>query len=216
MSNLITDILNPATADIIARPADMTEPTTATNTALKAGELGTDLDASLRFAERHADSLRYCDGIGWLLWDSRRWTHDGAETEVLELTKQSARAWTQKAAQAPDEQRNARIRSAMTLEGAHHLRAAVSLAASSPWFAVKSTELDSDPFALNVLNGTLDLRSGVLRPHNRRRSHHKVGGGELRSRSSRRHPRPLSRHYRSSIARHGGISCSVLRCRSHG
>lgn len=180
MNSPLSEILDPATADIIARPADMTEPTTATDTPLKAGDRGTDLDAALRYAESHADSLRYCDGIGWLRWDSRRWTHEGADAAALELAKQSARRWTEQATTSTDEHRVARMKAAMNLEGANHLRATVMLAASDSRFAVKASDLDREPFVLNVLNGTLDLRAGILRPHNRRRINHEAGRGELR------------------------------------
>src|ERR1044071_8637474 len=33
---------------------------------------------------------------------------------------------------------------------------------------VKDTDLDSDPWLLNVQNGTLDLRTGALKPHDRK------------------------------------------------
>ena len=35
----------------------------------------------------------------------------------------------------------------------------------SPQIGVDLCELDSDPYVMNVLNGTIDLRTGKLRPH---------------------------------------------------
>jgi hypothetical protein len=37
--------------------------------------------------------------------------------------------------------------------------------ANTAWRAVGAQQLDADPWALNVLNGTVDLRTGDLRPH---------------------------------------------------
>lgn len=43
----------------------------------------------------------------------------------------------------------------------------IELAKSEPGIPVRPQELDSHPWVLNVLNGTLDLRTGQLRPHAR-------------------------------------------------
>jgi putative DNA primase/helicase len=43
----------------------------------------------------------------------------------------------------------------------------ISLAASEPKIAIQPDELDQDPWSLNVLNGTVDLRTGKLRAHDR-------------------------------------------------
>jgi len=42
----------------------------------------------------------------------------------------------------------------------------VQLAGSEEGIPVTPDELDADPYLLNVQNGTIDLRTGVLRPHN--------------------------------------------------
>lgn len=47
------------------------------------------------------------------------------------------------------------------------LKAMVELAASEPGIPVLPEELDRDPWLLNVANGTIDLRTGELRPHRR-------------------------------------------------
>ncbi len=47
------------------------------------------------------------------------------------------------------------------------IRAMISLARGEPGIPVRPEELDSDPYLLNVSNGTLDLRTGELRKHER-------------------------------------------------
>src|SRR5262249_23607955 len=61
---------------------------------------------------------------------------------------------------------------ALTKHAKHSLsaerRAAVlKTARSEKSIVVSITEFDRDPWALNVLNGTIDLRTGELRQHNR-------------------------------------------------
>jgi len=137
---------------------------------LESADFATDLDASLRFAEEVHDRLRYCPGIGWLAWDGKRWTGgEGASSRAIEEAKKSARRWTQDAAKTPDDaSRSARIKQALTLEGASHVTNAANLAKSDSRIVVSAGELDRDHMVLNVKNGTLALRPGTLRPHDRR------------------------------------------------
>jgi len=127
-------------------------------------EYGTDLDAALRFAHRVRNYLRFVPGLGWLAWDGKRWARDGGELRALELSKTAARAWT---IAALNGDRDASMKLALNLESAPHIRAAVELSKSAPELSAQASALDSAPFLLNVSNGTLDLRTGILRPHDR-------------------------------------------------
>lgn len=135
---------------------------------MEAGGHATDLDASLRFAESQSGVLRYVNGLGWLHWNGRRWAED-SEGRALELSKQSARKWHLRAvaSNAEAEVRSRMIKAASALESASHIRAAVELAKSDPRMVLRSDKLDLDTYALNVANGTLDLRTGSLRAHRR-------------------------------------------------
>ena len=127
------------------------------------GEFATDIDASLRFASANAEVLRYAPGIGWLHWDGRRWATD-AKGRAVELSKHSARRWTLRYVNAGNADK---ARAALTLESSAHVRAAVDLAKSDPRLVLSVSKLDLDPWSLNVLNGTINLRTGELRPHRR-------------------------------------------------
>jgi putative DNA primase/helicase len=147
-----------------------TTPTTATTHALVQGQtpaqgfdFATDIGASERFAAAHAQDLRYAPGLGWLHWDGRRWATD-AEGRAIELSKKSARAWTLKFVHAGSTDK---AKAALTLEGSAHVKAAVELARVDPMLVVSVSKLDLDPWALNVMNGTINLRTGELRPHRR-------------------------------------------------
>uniref|UniRef100_UPI00404B44E6 DNA primase family protein n=1 Tax=Cephaloticoccus sp. TaxID=1985742 RepID=UPI00404B44E6 len=134
--------------------------------SMTAGESATDLDASLRFAAANSQTLRYCPGIGWLYWDKRRWKHDD-EGRAIELSKKCARDWLTQCNRYTGENRPDRIKAALAFESAAHLKAAVDLAKSDRHLVSPVETLDTDPWKLNVLNGTIDLRTGKLHPHDR-------------------------------------------------
>src|SRR5262249_33642639 len=56
---------------------------------------------------------------------------------------------------------------ALKWEDARRLSACLELVKSEPDIPLLPSEMDADPWALNCLNGTLDLRTGTLRPHRR-------------------------------------------------
>ncbi len=134
---------------------------------IESNDLATDLDASLRFAEQVGNELRYCPGLGWLAWDGKRWARDGADLRAVELSKTCARRWTEQATKSTGDGREHRVKQALGLEGSSHIKAAAELAKSDPRLRVGVAELDADQWLLNVKNGTLDLRTGKLRPHDR-------------------------------------------------
>jgi putative DNA primase/helicase len=61
----------------------------------------------------------------------------------------------------------ATARWAVKSEAAARLNALLDLARSEPGVPVLPDELDRDPWLFNCVNGTLDLRTGGLRPHRR-------------------------------------------------
>ena len=66
-----------------------------------------------------------------------------------------------------DKQRTWLAKHACKSEGAQRLRAMVELAENERGIPVTPVEFDADPWLLNVLNGTINLRTGELRPHRR-------------------------------------------------
>ncbi|KAB2912483.1 MAG: hypothetical protein F9K30_20700 [Dechloromonas sp.] len=132
-------------------------------------DFATDLDASLRFVAAAKATLRYCPGVEWLVWDEQRWA-PGGEAEAMELAKRTARNWvlywSAKLAGNPDDRfLKKKFSTALALESGSHLRAAVELAKTDASLRIDACELDRDQWLLNVQNGTLDLRTGQLRPH---------------------------------------------------
>ncbi len=130
------------------------------------GYNGTDLGNCGRLIAGHGADLRYCYPWGrWLVWDGRRWAVDSSG-EVHRRAKRTVKGIYREAADATDdESRKALAKHAMRSEAENRILAMVSLAKSE--VPVLPEELDKDPMFLNVLNGTIDLRSGELREHRR-------------------------------------------------
>lgn len=104
--------------------------------------------------------------VSWvkdLVWDGARFKLD--ETgETRRWAKQTARARTVRAAAAGDKEG---ISFAIRSESARGIAATLELARTEPGVAIEPAVLDRDPWILNTLSGTVDLRSGELRPHRR-------------------------------------------------
>lgn len=132
------------------------------------GPAATDVGNGERFARRYRGHTRFCnDWNRWLVWDGRRWSMD-RQGRVVELAKATARSILAEAAAETDKaRRDELIEWAKFTESKSRLGAMINLAQSEPGIPVLPEELDLDPWAFNVLNGTLDLRTGELRPHRR-------------------------------------------------
>lgn len=133
----------------------------------------TDLGNSERFIDQHGDDVRYCyPWKSWMVWDGRRWEED-AGGRAVEKAKLTTRAILKEAADEPDEGRRKSLTShAAATEERARINAMVELAKSA--IPIKPGDLDRDPWALNVSNGTIDLRTGILRSHRKEDYNSKV------------------------------------------
>lgn len=128
----------------------------------------TELGNAERLAGRHGHDLIYVYGIGWHVWDGRRWRRDKSG-EVERKAVETVRSIHEEAAKVEsDEKRKELAKWAVASESAYRIKATIELARSMPGIPVEEADrLDGDPWLFNVLNGTLDLRTGELRDHNR-------------------------------------------------
>lgn len=144
----------------------------------------TDLGNSERIAALFANDIRFVAGVGFLVWDSKRWREDDIGG-AMQCAKQAIRnIWNEAAAcangaaQATDETERQKLgdfaaklgKWAFTSEARTKIVAALELAKSHPTIALRVGDLDSHPWLLNVNNGTLNLQTGELGPHEQ--SHH--------------------------------------------
>lgn len=132
----------------------------------------TDLGNAERLIAQHGDSVRWdVSRSVWRTWDGRRWATD-TTLRVLGLAARTVRSIRDEASVAPkgEGKRDLGLElfaHAIKSESRDRQAAMVEVSKAQPGVAVAADALDTDPWVLNVLNGTLDLRTGKLRPHRR-------------------------------------------------
>lgn len=92
---------------------------------------------------------------GWLFWDGKRWARSAAAVENLAkkvLPREVAARWSDYDA-AADAAKRANVTNALWW------------VRTDPRILIRMEDLDSNPWLLNLDNGTLDLMNGSLRPH---------------------------------------------------
>lgn len=103
----------------------------------------------------------------WWWWSGKQWEKDNAG-QVLHLANQVARARQQAAFEIEDEEdRKAELKWAFGSESRSKRDNTLAQAISLPGMTLNYEDLDPDPWILGCANGTLDLRTGQLRPHAR-------------------------------------------------
>ena len=131
-------------------------------TMLREAKGRTERSNSRRFLKQHGDKVRFCHPWSkWLTWDGSRWQIDdgGAVMRLAMATADSV--WHA----AKEFLTKDVVDFAVATSGHGKLNAMLKLAAADVPVAVDA--LDVNPWLLNCLNGTVDLRTGELRPHRR-------------------------------------------------
>lgn len=126
----------------------------------------TDLGNAERMATQHGRTLRFChDWNKWLAWDGRRWAIDNT-AEVIRRAKETARSLYTEAGQIRDDElRKTIAKWARGSESRSKMMAMIELSKAEYCMPIRSNDLDTNPWYINVLNGTLDLRTGKLKDH---------------------------------------------------
>lgn len=171
----VDDVLLPTIPEEI--PAHLPLPGTNGNGSASGGSLGgnksgpfrlTDFGNAERLASRHGEDIRYV--YAWskfLVWDGTRWKMDDTG-EVERRAKDTVRGIYGEASNVVDsERRKAIVKHATASESRKGVEAMAALLRSEPGIAVRVEDLDADPWLINARNGTIDLRTGDLRPHDR-------------------------------------------------
>lgn len=124
-----------------------------------------ELGNARRLVDAHGQDLRHAPQLGcWMAWDGRRWCED--ETgEVVRRAKQVVDALLDEARASANEEL---FRWGIRSQSASAIGNMISLAATEPGIPALVDVLDRDPYSFNVANGTIDLRTGDLRSHDRR------------------------------------------------
>jgi P4 family phage/plasmid primase-like protien len=128
----------------------------------------TDLGNGERLVARFGTNVRFCHPWKkWLVWDGQRWKAD--DTAVIQrIGKRTVKAILREAATLEDDdETKAHNQFWHASEAKARIDAMLSMASSENGVPILPDDMDKDHFLLNVKNGTIDLRGGVLRPHRR-------------------------------------------------
>ncbi len=146
----------------------------------------TDMRNAERLVELHGNDLRFVGAWSrWIAWDGKCWKLDDTGAAMRAATATSRRLVEEALAElavanqvfaaAPQSEAAATSRKdaervlgwCIGSQNERRFAAMLTLARSIFTLSIRHDALDADPQLLNVLNGTLDLRTGNLRPHRR-------------------------------------------------
>lgn len=141
----------------------------------------TDLGNAERFVAMYGQRVRFDHTReSWLLWTGSKWQYDETrriETLVAE-TVRSIYSEAEKLSESEDRKRLAKW--ATDSESLNRRWAAEATARGIGGIGIISTDLDADPWLLNVQNGVIDLKSTAFLPHDHRYLCSKLAGGAYR------------------------------------
>jgi len=145
----------------------ITTPDDAVNTQAQAqpkatAPLASDFGNAERFVARFKTDIRYVfSWDDWVIWDGKRWRVDKTD-EVIRRSKLVTRAMV---AEANGDKEL--LRWALKSETTAKVASMLSFAKAEEGVGLLPDELDADQWAINVNNGTIDLKTGTLMPHAR-------------------------------------------------
>ena len=140
----------------------------------------TDVGNGLRFRDMW-DNVHFNSMKGaWQFYDDTHWVLD-AVGKIMQFAKATAREiYAEAARERDDDHRKALVSHAARSESIPRLEAMLKAASTEDGIPVLPDQLDSNPWLLNVLNGTVDLRDRISAPASTRRPDNQAGPGGLR------------------------------------
>lgn len=117
-----------------------------------------------RFVDIFGEYFRYCHKMKmWFSYDGKRWVMDNSGL-AQRSTHSMAQIMQGEAGKIADsEEKMQAFKWAVGLEGVNRIENCLKAAQS--YLSIDPTDFDLDPWRLNCENGTVDLRTGELRPH---------------------------------------------------
>ena len=129
----------------------------------------TDTGNAERLVRKFGTQIKFVRDQGtWRIWDGKKWKTD-RRNKIDRMAKIIVRELAAYAGEAEGEDEQKRRYKWVAISGGKERRnAMVQLAAMEKDIVTLSTDYDSDDWLLNVQNGTVDLKTGKLLPHNRK------------------------------------------------
>jgi putative DNA primase/helicase len=128
----------------------------------------TDTGNAERLVLLYGSDIRFCSELKkWFVWDGRRWNSEDIRRVKALAKRAMRRMYAQAAGIDGKERREAAERHARKSESAPGINALLACAEYEDGVPISAADLDRNGYALNFLNGTLDLKTGRIREHRR-------------------------------------------------
>ncbi len=132
----------------------------------------TDYDNGQKILERHGENLRYTSGLGWFIWDGRVWKPDDDNAIIINLAVETMRDMRDHALDDAKDPAGfkaafAKASWATICLNLAKIHAMIEMASKDSRVRVLVDDMDptESKFTLNCKNGEVDLRTGVIIPH---------------------------------------------------
>jgi putative DNA primase/helicase len=151
-----------ATTELVSVPPAVCGPTVLTDFTTM-----NDVGLSLRLVAEARGTIRYLADQGvWLTWAGTHWERDRNALGAIRIAKAvGAQLWQEVRMMAPEQVTAPMVNFARLASSRKSVDAMVALAKADASIETRSGDLDADPFLFNCRNGTLDLRTLDIRPH---------------------------------------------------
>ena len=126
----------------------------------------TDMGNAERLVYQFGDDIRYCHAWkSWLVWDETRWSVDKTDSIKRKAKKTVRGIYGEVEGVSDTSERKAIAKHAINSEASSRIKSMLYLAKSE--VPIAAEELDQYHWLLTCLNGTVNLRTGELQPHQR-------------------------------------------------
>ncbi len=120
------------------------------------------------FIDRYGEECKYVwEWKKWAFWNGKRWERD-EKHYVKYLCGLAIKSLYAEAAVSSTDDGAKLAKHALSSLSVGKIKAALEVAAAHPGMTISADEFDTNDFLLNCANGTLDLNTGKIRPHNKK------------------------------------------------
>lgn len=127
-----------------------------------------DLGNAERLVTQYSDTIKYCcEAKTWLIWNGIRWEWD-TTGQIERLAKKVVKSIYSEANSTESSDERIKIAKwALESKSKTRIKAMIELAKTEESIPIKRSDLDKDDWLLNCINGTIELKKGILREHRR-------------------------------------------------
>lgn len=129
---------------------------------LPGGLTRNDIGNAMALLAKHGKNMRYVGGVGWHVWDGKRYAHDPETIAATRLAHDVSADYLARASAMPSGKARASL-AKWAIQSGNRNRVSGMLDQARSYVFSRPDELDQNPMLLNCRNGTLDLADDMLR-----------------------------------------------------